>query len=57
MKKKNKRKSKYYLVVDKSRGYTHGAFPFTEEGLIMAKDFVKSASEKTNEELIIKNCS
>ena len=54
MKTRSKRKSKYYLVVDRSRGYTHGAFPFTEEGLEKAKEFIKSSEEKTGEELFIK---
>ena len=54
MKAKARKKSKYYLVVDKSRGYTHGAFPFTKEGKIMAEAFIKVSSEKTGEELIIK---
>jgi len=55
--KKSRKRSKYYLVVDKSRGYTHGAFPFTEEGLTMAKDFIEASSKRTGEELIIKDCS
>jgi len=54
MKTRSKKKAKYYLVVDTSRGYMHGAFPFTEEGLEKARKFIESSKKKTEEELIIK---
>jgi len=39
--KKRKRKKKYYLVLSESNNYRYGAFPYTEEGLKMAKMYIK----------------
>ncbi len=44
---------KYYLVLSKSRNYTYGAFPHTEEGKKRAESFVKTESKKVNEELYL----
>ena len=46
------RKKKYYLILDKTNGYRHGAFPHTPEGLEMAKKYLKKIS-KNNKELYI----
>jgi len=51
---KTKGKEKYYLVVSKKRGYTYGAFPYTEQGLIDAKKYIKQSEKKQKEELVIK---
>lgn len=48
---KRLKKEKYYLVLSKDKNYNHGAFPYTDEGLKMAKDFVKKFSKQ--EELYI----
>ena len=48
MKKPNKRKKKYYLILNKANGYRYGAFPHSPEGLQMAKDYMKKIS--TNDE-------
>jgi len=50
---KKKRKSKYYLVLSERKRYTHGAFPFTEQGLSDAKKYVKRSEAKSEEKLII----
>jgi len=44
---------KYYLVLSKSKNYTFGAFPYTEEGRKKAEAFVKKTSKQKNEELYI----
>ena len=49
-----KRNPKYYLVLSKSRNYTYGAFPHTEEGKKKAETFAKLTSKKVNEELYVK---
>jgi|LULM01.1.fsa_nt_gb hypothetical protein len=51
---KSKEKNKYYLVVSENNGYTHGAFPFTEEGLLNAKRYIKKSSKKNDDVLVIK---
>ena len=50
---RNKSKSKYYLVISKDKGYTYGAFPYTEQGLEDAKKYVKKSEESQQEELVI----
>ena len=50
---KSSKKNKYYLVVAKNNGYTHGAFPFTPEGLEDAKKYIKKSLDRTKEVLII----
>ena len=49
-----KKKAKYYLGIDERKGYTQGAFPYTPEGLVAAKEFVRSSSKKGKKDLIIK---
>ncbi len=44
---------KYYLVLSKSRKYTYGAFPYSEEGKKKAEAFVRKTSKTQNEELYI----
>ena len=48
-----RRKKKYYLVVSKIRKFTHGAFPHTEEGLDLAKKYVRKISKASEEEFLI----
>jgi hypothetical protein len=48
-KKKAKPHRKFYLVLSKKHNYTHGAFPYSEEGLKLAKSFItqkENAKEK-----------
>jgi|TARA_B100000676_G_scaffold237721_1_gene237901 hypothetical protein len=52
--KTRKKREKYYLVIDKARGYTHGAFPFTPEGKEMAEKFIKISQKEKKGDLIIK---
>ena len=49
-----KKTPKYYLVLSKSKNYTHGAFPYTREGKQKAEEFIKLSSGEKNEELYIK---
>lgn len=51
---RSKEKNKYYLVVSEQNGYTHGAFPFTPEGLTNAKKYIKKCAIKSKDELVIK---
>ena len=48
-----KKKPKYYLVLSRSRNYTYGAFPHTEEGKKDAERFAKLTSKKVEEELYV----
>lgn len=48
-----KKNPKYYLVLSKSRNYTYGAFPHTEEGKRKAENFAKVTSKKVKEELYV----
>ena len=48
MKKPSKRKKTYYLVKNKLNGYRYGAFPYTPEGLLMAKEYVRKHEEKAD---------
>jgi len=51
---KGKGKSQYYLVTSKKNGYTHGAFPFSPEGLEDAREYVKKSAAKGEPNLVIK---
>ena len=51
--KKNKNQKKYYLVLSKSRNYTYGAFPYTEEGKKLADSFAKKVGKEKNEPLYV----
>ena len=48
-----KKTPKYYLVLSKSRKYTYGAFPYSEEGKKDAEIFLKKESKRANEELYL----
>jgi hypothetical protein len=50
---RKKNKKKYYLVLSKSRNYTYGAFPYTEEGEKLAQIFAKKYSKEKDEELYV----
>ena len=41
-------------MTSKKNGYTHGAFPFTPEGLENAKKYVKKSTAKSEDDLVIK---
>ena len=51
--KKRKKKSKMYIVLSKNKNYRYGAFPFNEDGLENAKNFVKEMGVLRSEELYI----
>ena len=40
---RTKGKNKYYLVVSKDKGYTYGAFPYTDQGLEDAKAYAEKS--------------
>ena len=42
-----------YVVKSKNNNYTHGAFPYTEEGKTNAEAFVKKAYREKKEKLEI----
>ena len=48
-----KKNPKYYLVLSKSRNYTYGAFPHTEEGKKNAETYAVAMSKKVAEELYV----
>lgn len=50
---RRKLEDKFYLVLSKSRNYTHGAFPFSEDGLEKAKKFIKEKSKQSKDALYI----
>ena len=55
MKKDNKKKrSACYIIVDKKSNYFQGAFEFSKEGLILAKEYVKTLDDSPNKYKIIK---
>ena len=54
---RTRRKNKYYLVVSKDKGYTYGAFPYTDQGLEDAKAYVKKSKKNQKEELLIEERS
>ncbi len=47
------KKNKFYLVLSRSSNYTYGAFPFSPEGLKIAKKFIKDKTKTVNESLYI----
>jgi hypothetical protein len=51
--KKRKKKSKMYVVLSKSKNYRYGVFPFDEDGLENAKNFVKEMEVLRSEKLYI----
>lgn len=46
-------KKKFYLVLSERSNYTHGAFPHSEEGLILAKSFIKKKESSVEKYYII----
>jgi len=50
---KNKKNKKYYLIESKSRKWSYGAFPHTEDGLLKAKKYLSNLQKKIGEELKI----
>ena len=46
---RTKGKNKYYLVISKDKGYTYGAFPYTDQGLEDAKAYVKKSKKNQKE--------
>lgn len=51
-KKETSLRKRFYLVLSKHSNYTHGAFPFSKEGLKSAKSFIKG-KENLNEKYYI----
>jgi|TARA_R110000744_G_scaffold204530_2_gene323313 hypothetical protein len=51
--KKRKKKNKMYVVLSKSKNYRYGVFPFDEDGLENAKNFVKEMEVLRSEKLYI----
>jgi hypothetical protein len=41
---KKKKEDKCYVVVSNGRNFLHGAFPFTNEGLVLARKYAKTVS-------------
>ncbi len=50
---KKKAINKYYLVLSKSGNYTYGAFPFSEEGLKLARKYISKNLKSSNEKFYI----
>ena len=46
---KRKIEDKFYVVVSKNGSFLHGAFPFTEEGLIKAKKYANEVTKTTKD--------
>ncbi len=44
---------KFYLILSKDRKYTQGAFPFSPEGLKLAKKFVKDKNKTEKDKFYI----
>lgn len=45
---------RFYLVLSKESNYTHGAFPFSKEGLKSARSLVKTKSTREEKLYIVK---
>lgn len=45
---KKKKSAKYYLVIDTSKGHTHGAFEFNRDGFKKAEEYIKKIGEQNN---------
>ncbi len=50
---KSKKSKKYYLIESKTRKWSYGAFPHTEEGIKNAKQYMKNLQKKPKEKLEI----
>ena len=46
---KKKIEDKFYVVVSKDGSFLHGAFPFTEEGLIKAEKYASEVTKATKD--------
>jgi hypothetical protein len=55
MKKKNKKKYKYYSIISTINKYLHGAFTFNKEGLRKAQEHLKKIDPSKKNFKIIKN--
>lgn len=50
---KKKAINKYYLVLSKRGNYTYGAFPFSDEGLKSARNYISKNLKSCNEKFYI----
>jgi hypothetical protein len=55
MKKKSKKKYKYYSIISIANKYLHGAFSFNEEGYLKAQEHLKKLDPSKKNFKIIKN--
>ena len=45
------KREKFYMIISNKNNYTYGAFPYTKEGKMAAKDYIQ---EKSNKNLQLK---
>lgn len=55
MKKKNKKKYKYYSIISTTNKYLHGAFIFNKEGYLKAQEHLEKLDPSKKNFKIIKN--
>jgi hypothetical protein len=51
---KRKGSKKFYQVLSKDKNYCYGAFPFTKEGELKAKAYIRSFGKTKGKDLYIK---